>query len=328
VDERTGQGKMTTGLIINPRAGKQRGDGLALARKLEDASDVMIRVLDNFDMLGPFLEEMAAAGIDALFISSGDGTIQQIQTELAEKPIFAALPVLGLLPHGTTNMTAADIGISSKSIEVQADLVMNASAASNLKRRATVRIANPADGRVRHGMFVGTGAIWRGTVFCQEAVHRTGLRGDWATFATLAVAIAKSMLPGTGTRDEERISRAYEMNIDAAEAPHIDGGQLFFLATTLEKLILGSRPFWGGGTEGVRATVFPYPPPNVPRWLWTTMYGGEDRRMPEGCYSFRSQKIAIETQCPFVIDGEFFQPPRDEPLRIEKGAEFTYVCGP
>jgi hypothetical protein len=27
----------------------------------------------------------------------------------------------------------------------------------------------------------------------------------------------------------------------------------------------------------------------------------------------------------FVIDGEFFPPPKDEPLRLETGPEFTFI---
>ena len=116
------------------------------------------------------------------------------------------------------------------------------------------------------------------------------------------------------------------MRVDPGNGAVIDGGQLLFLATTLDKLILGSRPFWGAKTGSFRASVFPHPPPSIPRWLWTSMFGPQDRKMPAGCYSFSSDAMTIETQCPFVIDGEFFDPPDDAPLRIEKGAEFTYLC--
>ena len=57
------------------------------------------------------------------------------------------------------------------------------------------------------------------------------------------------------------------------------------------------------------------------------MYGSPNRKMPEGCHSFASDVMTIDTRCRFVIDGEFFDPPSDEPLRIEKGAEFIYLCG-
>ena len=69
---------------------------------------------------------------------------------------------------------------------------------------------------------------------------------------------------------------------------YADGTQLLMLATTLEKLILGTRPFWGGKTGPIRVTIFPYPVPCIPRWLLPIMYGGEDRKFPQGAVSFCS----------------------------------------
>ncbi|MGI9464456.1 MAG: diacylglycerol kinase family protein, partial [Aestuariivirgaceae bacterium] len=276
MDERTGIAKMTCGLIVNPSSGKRSGYGTALAGKLENKAGVHVRVLERFEELSGRLDELADLGVTSLFISSGDGTVQQIQTELAERRPFDTLPDLGLLPHGTTNMTAADLGLGTQNLDEQARIIADADYRTQKtarRTRPTVRIANPADGQVRHGMFVGTGALWRGTVFCQQAVHKTGLRGEWATFATLAAAIVRSLVSKAGGQDPERISQPHEMTGKAADGTVVTGDQLFFLATTLDKLILGSRPFWGPKSAGLRASIFPYPPPSVPRWLWKSMYG-------------------------------------------------------
>jgi diacylglycerol kinase family enzyme len=321
---------MTVGLIINPLSGKQSGKGLELAGALAGAPGVLIRVLDQFGHLNGFLDEMGKAGVSDLFISSGDGTIQEIQTQLAERKPFSSLPRLCLLPHGTTNLTAADLGFAHTSIARQTAFVTAAGAgkvANDLRTRTTLRIVNPRDGKTRHGMFLGTGAVWQATRFCQDAVHRTGLKGDWATFATLAAAIVKSVFSRSDPDDMERIDRPYQMTVRGDGAEILSGGELLFLATTLDKLILNTRPFWGGKQAAIRATSFPYPPPNLARWLYPALYGSEDRRMPPGCHSFSAGVIEIETECPFVLDGEFFDPPANAMLRIETGPEFTYVCG-
>ncbi len=329
MDERTGGAEMSCGLIVNPSSGKQRGDGIALAGKLKGTASVHVRVLERFDALAGTLDELAELGVTTLFISSGDGTIQQIQTELAERRPFDRLPDLCLLPHGTTNMTAGDLGLGVKSLDEQARIISDRHYRhqnTTGKARATLRVANPADAKVRHGMFLGTGAVWRGTLFCQQAVHKTGLKGDWATFATLAAAIVRSLVDGSGSQDPNRISQPHEMTIEAGDGTALSGRRLFFLATTLNKLILGSRPFWGPQQGAIRVSVFPYPPPSIVRWLWPIMYGPVDRRMPLGCDSFSADLVTIGTDCPFVIDGEFFDPPASERLRIEKGSEFNYVC--
>ncbi|MDH3740425.1 MAG: diacylglycerol kinase family protein [Hyphomicrobiales bacterium] len=320
---------MTNGLIINPKSGKERGDGLALADKLAGVAGVQIAVLERFEDLVPRLMEMAEQEVTTLFISSGDGTVQQIQTELAERKLFRSSPELCLLPHGTTNMTGADLGLKVKKIDEQARIISDLDYCRERtegKVRATIRVTNPADGKVRHGMFVGTGAVWRGTLFCQEAVHDKGLRGDWATFATLATAVVKELI-SSKSDGRDRIAQGNYMKVRTGGGLEIEGNQLLFLATTLDKLILNSRPFWGPRTGTLRASIFPYPPPSVLRWLWKSMYGSPNRKMPEGCHSFSSDVMTIETRCTFVIDGEFFEPPAGEPLRIEKGAEFIYLCG-
>jgi hypothetical protein len=223
-------------------------------------------------------------------------------------------------------MTAADLGFRNRNVRVQADFIAHREARV-LRQRLTLRVANPRDGKVRHGMFLGTGAVWQGTVFCQEAIHRVGLKGDFATFATLAAAIGKSAFSPARPDDPTRIDRPYEIGISPECEATTTGQQLLLLATTLDKLILGTRPFWGGKTGPIRVSTIPYPVPSIARWLLPLMYGGEDRRVPEGARSLSGTAFKIAADTPYVIDGEFFEGPVDGPLRLETGAEFTYVCG-
>ncbi len=317
---------MTRGLIVNPQSGKASGKGLELAALLKANSHVMVRVIEDFSNLSDFIDEMAEARVSELFISSGDGTVQAIQTEIAERHAPGFFPRLALLPHGTTNMTAADLGFRNRAVKVQADFIANREARL-LLRRPTLRAANPRDGKARHGMFLGTGAIWRATVFCQDAVHGVGLKGDLATFATLAAAIAKSLFTAANPGDRSRIDQPYPIALLQDGKGVIDGEHLLLLATTLDKLILGTRPFWGGKTGPLRVSSIPYPVPSIARWLWPLMYGGEDRKVPPGSHSLSGGVFKIRTATPFVIDGEFFDGPADGPLHLETGPEFTYVCG-
>lgn len=314
------------GLIVNPRSGKASGKGLALAEKLRDVRNVSVRVLERWDQLSRFIDELASEGVSDLFISSGDGTIQAIQTELAERRPFTRLPRLALLPHGTTNMTAADLGFRHRSIEAQAAFLRDLQPAE-LRERPTLRCVNPADGRPRHGMFLGTGAVSMATLYCQEAFNAKGVKGSWATFATLAAAVGRSLFSAPDPADRTRFDRPYPIAIEAGGGRIVGGEHLLMLATTLDKLILGSKPFWGGKTGPIRASVFPYPVPSIPRWLLPMMYGGENRRVPPGAASLCTDALTIRTSVSFVIDGEFFEPPGDGGLRVETGPVFTYVCG-
>ena len=314
------------GLIVNPRSGKSSGKGLALAEKLRGDPGISVRVLERWEQLNPFIDGLAADGVSDLFISSGDGTIQEIQTQLAERRPFAQLPRLALLPHGTTNLTASDLGFRYRSIDAQAAFMRDLRP-GDLRARPTLRCANPRDGKPRHGMFIGTGAVSRATLYCQQAFNAKGVKGDWATFATLAGAVLRSMFSAPDPADETRFDRPYPIAIEAGGKSMTSGDQLLMLATTLDKLILGARPFWGGKTGPIRATVLPYPVPSIHRWLLPIMYGGETRKVPPGAVSFCTGEMAITTPVTFVIDGEFFEPPENTALRVETGPVFTYVCG-
>lgn len=316
---------MKAGLLVNPSSGKNSGKGEKLAGLI--GSKILVITLREFAALEHALRKLAAEGVDVLAISSGDGTIQAIQTFIAENPIFPAPPRLMLLPHGTTNMTAADLGVKTRALPALARLLADGETLSraSLRVRPTLRIANPADGRARHGMFTGTGAIWRAVEFCQKAVHGAGLKGEAATFATLALAVGGLMFSGK-TPEEERIGRAWPMIVRADGKPMAAGeSQLLFLATTLEKLVLASRPFWGGKQGDLRGTVLPFPIPGLWRWLIPALYGSETRTMPQGAASICAAAFEVETPTGWVVDGEFFEAPKGEALRITRGTDFTYV---
>lgn len=315
------------GLIVNPRAGKGSGKGMALARKLDGEPGITTCVLERFEQLDGFLDQMAREGVTDLFISSGDGTIQEILTQIAERKPFEAPPRISLLPHGTTNLSANDVGFHSHSIEAQAAFLKSPTA-RELCPRNTIRCANPGDGKVRHGMFVGSGAVAVATLYCQQALNAQGVKGRRAVAGTLLTAVRKYLFSAPDPTDETRFDRPYPITVEANGRRYGEPAQLLQMSTTLDKLVLGMQPFWGPRAGGpIRTTVLPYPVPSVLRWMLPVMYGGERRSVPPGALSFCSHALTVAAEGLFVIDGEFFPPPQGEPLRLETGPLFTFVRG-
>jgi diacylglycerol kinase (ATP) len=313
------------GVIINPKAGRGRGKGLALAELLmQKPGNADVVVLQNFSEIELSLARFAANGVTDLFISSGDGTIQFIQTWLAESGHFKTLPRLCLLPHGTTNMTAADLGFRRKSIAGQAAFIANV-LPQELRARHTLRVVNPKGRGPLHGMFFGTGAVAEATRYCQIAFNDKGVGGQWATFATLASVLSKSVFLAPNPNDPNRFDRPYPITLRANGQTICDGQQLLMLATTLDKLILGAKPFWGGASSPLRTTTIPYPVPSIPRWVIPSLYGSETRKAPPGSTSTACQSCDVASATSFVIDGEFYDPPTDEPLRLEAGPSIDYI---
>lgn len=314
------------GLIVNPRSGKGSGKGQALADRLAGKHGVSLHVLERFEHIEDVVAEMARDQVTDLFISSGDGTIQEILTLVAERGQFATLPRICLLPHGTTNLSANDLGFTQRSIDAQAAFVMDPEP-RRMVTRNTIRCLNPGDGKLRHGMFVGTGAMAIATHYCQRAFNEQGVKGQWAVAKTLMTAVRKYMFSRPDAQDEARFDRPYAISVASGGRPVAQGTQLLHMSTTLDTLLLNCHPFWGGKTAPIRTTVIPYPVPSVLRWMLPIMYGGENHAAPEGAVSFCADALEVSSDVMFVIDGEFFPAPKDAPLRLETGPLFTFVRG-
>jgi diacylglycerol kinase (ATP) len=319
---------MTIGLIINPRSGRKSGKGEQLLRLLGSRSAVETAVLEDFSELPALLRHMARKDVDVLSISSGDGTIHAIQTELAESRPFPCLPKLMLLSHGTANMSAAAVGLNRPLPEI-ASLLQDREKLDALSviTRPTLRVVNPADGKPRHGMFLGTGAVYTATAYCQDVIHPAGITGNSAIIATLLRSLFDSLVNRTTASRQAPITRSYELRVIADGLEKFSPGGLLFLATTLDKLVLGSRPFWGGKTGPIRATGIHYPVLHPLRWIWPALYGSEHRSMPDGAISFCATTLDIWGSTPYVMDGEFFNPPPSSPLHVETGPDFAYIRG-
>jgi hypothetical protein len=321
---------MTAGFVINPNARGGKGAGQMLADALAGKPGLRAERLDRFDDLSGILKTFGEEGFTTLFLSGGDGTVQATQTLLAENNWFEAKPRLALLAHGSTNMTASTLGFKPR----DPDRIMEIAAsgdylarATDVKQRHTIRVVNPRNGGPRHGMFIGSGAIWRATKFCQNVVHEKGVRGEWATFATLATVAGRFLFAKQDEDDDDRIAQAYPMTVKTDGAVMTETDQLIFLATTLESLILGATPFWGKPASEMRVTSIDFPPPNLPAHIMKVMYGIPNRNLPASCRSRSATNVEIKTEASFVIDGEFFDPPSDAPLRLELGQNFSYLCG-
>ena len=324
-------------LIVNPHSGGVNRDGLRLAERVRGAPGVRVFVPERFERIDEALAELAERPPEALFISSGDGTIHYIQTWLIERSGLAPerRPVLALLPHGSTNMTAADIGYRSKDLSGQAAMIREGGwrrPEAQFHDRPTVRLANPKGDGPLHGMFLGGGVLAEATLFCRDTFNRKGLRGHWGPILTLLSVGLKAIFRPARPGEENRIDRPQQMRVVADGAVMGDGGQVAVLATTLNRLVLNARPFWGpcdGAAEeaaqALRVSLFNYPPPFLLRWLPVVLWGGPNRRVHPSMHSRCAERVEISVRGRLVLDGEEVWPPEDGPLIVERGPVLRYL---
>ncbi len=250
------------------------------------------------------LDEAMGRNPDVLAISGGDGTVQEALSQLRLKLSEQNLPVLAILPGGTTNMTADDINGKGASYRKAARRLE--AFAENDRWREVPVVERPMvlvrDGeRERCGFFFGIGAVVNGIEYCHERVYAMGITGASAP----GVALLRAAY-GIATR-EPRFSEAVPLELEAAGDKRTVLTNML-LASTLERLFLGIHPFWPEG-EGALQTLWVADHPRhflrgLPR-LVTGRRGGV--LVPENGYrSCSRQALQIGAAGRFTIDGEFF----------------------
>ena len=322
---------MTVGVLVNPAARRNRTRKSPLKSIAATQAEVLYEELDDFSKLPDALEQFVQASAPAILVSGGDGTVQAVQTWLAENVAHDRLPRLAILPGGTTNMDAADIGVQNPNSHSVLERLMSPEycrRSTHVKRRNTVRIDNPAGKPPQHGMFFGIGAIHRAAVMCQTDIHALGLTGELASGLTLLRALFRTLFLGNKDTEPGRIYQPTPMTVTADSQTFATGDQLFVLVTTLHRLVLGTRPFWNQSDEALKTTVATFPTKRLLGAVLPVMYARNDRPPRNPAFSSTSAHyLALETHAPFLLDGETFNPPSDEPLMISLGPTFDYLCG-
>ncbi|WP_340118172.1 diacylglycerol kinase family protein [Pelagibius sp. 7325] len=316
------------GVITNP--GSQRNkQGLAeMKRLLDGVPGTHHVVLDRITNIPAILADFAREGVTVLAVAGGDGTVQAVLTELYGQRPFAKAPMLAVVPRGMTNMIAADVGLKGglKGLRRMLEASPAALAESAVPRRI-LRTENVLNRPPQYGMFFGGAGICRAIDACRSKVHPLKLEAETAAAVTLAGLLGGWLLgrrkqPGEAGRIfyGDRIT----MRFDGAQSETVES--LIILATTLDRLILHSRPFWGGGEGHLRFTAIAYPPKGLLRYALRTLYGGEHRRLPGDSYLSRTvERVALAMDCPFTLDGEMFQPTPGKELVLTAADEARFV---
>ena len=322
---------MKVGVLVNPAARRNRTRKNPLKSIATTQADVLYEELDQFSKLPESLERFVQTDASAILVSGGDGTVQAVQTWLAENVSHDRLPRLAILPGGTTNMDAADIGVQNPNSNSVLERLMSPEycrRSTHVKRRNTVRIDNPAGRPPQHGMFFGIGAIHRAALMCQTDINTLGLTGELASGLTLLRALFRTFFLGNRDMEPGCIYQPTPMVVTADSQTFATGDQTFMLVTTLHRLVLGTRPFWNQSDEALKTTIAAFPTKRLLSSVLPVMYARNDRPPRNPAFSSTSaHHLAVETSAPFLLDGETFDPPADEPLTISLGPSFDYLCG-
>ena len=272
------------------------------------------------------LAEFARREIDVLAINGGDGTIARVLGEVLERRPFAGPLPVALLPGGTANMSSGRVGVRGGLLRAARRLFDwgggEGSDCLSLER-PLLRIRF-ADGRANaYGMFLGAGAVIQGTEYAHREVHGRGLRDNTG----LAVAMARTVW---GLR---RGDPAFHRPVPLSLA--VDGTEVLgdvsaavLLVTSLDRLFLGLKPFWGSGDGPLCSTVIGSDAEGLLRGLPRLLAGrpGGSLCPARGYHSHRGRQLALAFDGTLTVDGELHPVVRrGGPVLIDHSPPFTFL---
>ncbi len=236
---------------------------------------------------------------DLVVINGGDGTAQQVLTAFLNQDIDL-LPRFALLPGGTTNMTANCYNHSRSYRKALVSLRRNITKndPQALAARCLVEV-NSANGTI-YGAFFGAGLIVQGIQFCHDYVYKTGMRSEIGAGIALVRAawgIALKQAP---------FSKPSVIRID--EYPELP--MLIFMVSSLDKLFLGMRPFWGRENGALHVTGIMQGAVQFLRRLPRIIKGGDRAATlssAQGYESRNTDRVNLDFDGPYTVDGELFE---------------------
>ncbi len=310
------------GILLNPRSGHVRHRLPELREIAATVPDAQLREVSSPQEIAQSLQGWHAAGpLDLLVVIGGDGTLQATLTKLLQNPA-SDLPGLLVVPGGTTNMSAADLGARLKpaaALRALSAWRQNKGAEPKTVERAVLRIDAATEQGAQFGMFFGAGAILDGVRYFHQHIRPTGLRGALGpalAFARLLFSLLRNqphpLLPAMSARL-------------TVEDRNWQNDWLLVLASTLDRLLVGSRPYWGTERAPVHFTAIMHRPRRPFRVLPALLRGrgATIAREQDGYISHNLHTLGISETRDFLLDGELFQ--AQEPIRLSATAPLRFL---
>ena len=315
------------GLISNRNSGHNRDQFEKVKHLLAGCDKISHIETSSSEDIPAALRQFAAQEIEYLAINGGDGTVSAVLGYALEHASFARLPAVVLLPGGTANMNAGDIGARGKLLNAVRRFCLWAetgdAAGVEHIQRSLMRVQIGAQQTPHYGMFLGMGAIIQGTEYAHQEIHSRGMRDDFS------VALGTLRTVWGLFRGEPRFHQtvAVELRIDAATQRH-QHQALILAVSSLHRLFLGMRPFWGSEPGALQLTLITAQPHRFLRTFISILRGkpNGDATPENGYISHNANHISINMQGSLNLDGEILScGPGQQPVSISASPVVTFL---
>jgi hypothetical protein len=314
-------------VISNRKSSRNSGSLGRVQQVLDDyPGEVLHRIIDNIAEISAVLDAFATFEPDILIINGGDGTIQAVLTESSRHKPFGELPPILVLPGGKTNLVAEDLGAFSLPEEILKALVPaleDGSWRRYLTERPLIKLRMSPGADPVYGAFFGTAAVVRGLEFVRRHIHPLHLPNVLTHVAAIGFFLIVGLFYRNGRKSPLRADNA-ALAIDEATIP--SSRYFMIMATTLNRLLLGMRPFPAGQSEvALKVTTVNYSFGSIARGFMATLFRSIDRAVPRGMVATEAKSLRLQLDCPVTLDGEFFWPQADEPVELSVTRAVTFL---
>jgi len=294
---------LKVGVLTNPRSGGNKGGGGGVHKLLHHWPDVMHREAFDPQGVSAALSDFSRDGVKLIVVNGGDGTVQAALTILGNKKIFDQPPLLSLLCAGTTSMLPRDVGVAGNpATALQRILQWSKSTNQDLgiQSRSILRVQRDADDLF--GMFFGAGAICEGIRLFHSKDNPMGRRGQLMPMLTMARLLLAILF-----NNQDKITPFLNNTSLNGRQPE-KRADLLVLVSTLDRLFLGMRPYWGTEEGPLRYTAVGTNPKKLLRILLSLFGSGNNRHaIPANGYSSHNvMEVRLDMEGAFTLDGELY----------------------
>ena len=314
------------GMLNNPLSGGNRKRLLQIRKVAANYPQVIQREVQTPAEVALTLSDFARQEIRILVVNGGDGTVQAVLTAIFNDQAFEKMPLIAVLRSaGTTSMIAGDIGLKGsrqKALQRLFRWTHTKDSQATVLQRPVLRIQVPLEKRPVYGMFFGAAGIYQATHFYHQKIHTKGLRGEVGPGITLARFILAAAFKDSKALSSVPVTT--RLNHNLPEQHH------FFavFVTSLERLFLGLRPYWGTEPGPLHYTAIGSRPHRFVRLLPSLMRGRQNPQIKpaNGYISHNVDEIQLTLNSGFSLDGQLYHADSQQgPVVVAYGGHASFL---
>lgn len=312
-------------VLTNLRAGRKNARLQRVLTFLKSRPDILHLETESYRHVREALDLLAQKGMDILAVNGGDGTLQHALTALLSGCHFAALPLIAPLRGGRTNMNALVLGSHPDPVMALTTLVTAArdrSLANRLVQQPVLRVEYDPEATPQFGMFFGVGLLHRAIERKHQVLPKRRLQGLPGAAAFLGTMLARAAFGS-----ESGILTPDCMTVTLDQSRSDWSKYLLFMATALDRLLFGLRPFWGTEAAPIHCTAIAPGARRTPSAAFRILRGRAPYPHPEaaGYVSRNVHRLELRLDCGLLLDGELFAPEPGRVVRVTTDQRLRFV---